>query len=90
MQLELRKRLIDEGYQVGQLGTEPNALLFGLDCVYPVGYNRMVCLDEEEQIRYLNYKMNEIADGNDLIIVGHNREVCHMNIKTHHIIHMNR
>ena len=30
----------------------------------------MVCLDEEEQIRYLNYKMNEIADGNDLIIVG--------------------
>ena len=72
LQLELRKRLIDEGYQVGQLGTEPNALLFGLDCVYPVGYNRMVCLDEEEQIRYLNYKMNE------------------MNIKTHHIIHMNR
>ena len=70
LQLELRKRLIDEGYQVGQLGTEPNALLFGLDCVYPVGYNRMVCLDEEEQIRYLNYKMNEIADGNDLIIVG--------------------
>ena len=70
LQLELRKRLIDEGYQVGQLGTEPNALLFGLDCVYPVGYNRMVCLDEEEKIRYLNYKMNEIADGNDLIIVG--------------------
>ena len=70
LQLELRKRLIDEGYQVGQLGTEPNALLFGLDCVYPVGYNRMVCLDEEEQIRYLNYKMDEIADGNDLIIVG--------------------
>ena len=70
LQLELRKRLIDEGYQVGQLGTEPNALLFGLDCVYPVGYTRMVCLDEEEQIRYLNYKMNEIADGNDLIIVG--------------------
>lgn len=70
LQLELRKRLIDEGYQVGQLGTEPNALLFGVDCVYPVGYNRMVCLDEEEQIRYLNYKMNEIADGNDLIIVG--------------------
>ena len=70
LQLELRKRLIDEGYQVGQLGTEPNAVLFGLDCVYPVGYNRMVCLDEEEQIRYLNYKMNEIADGNDLIIVG--------------------
>ena len=70
LQLELRKRLIDEGSQVGQLGTEPNALLFGLDCVYPVGYNRMVCLDEEEQIRYLNYKMNEIADGNDLIIVG--------------------
>lgn len=70
LQLELRKRLMDEGYQVGQLGTEPNALLFGFDCIYPMGYNRTVYLNGEDEIRYLNYKMNEISKENEIIIVG--------------------
>ena len=69
LQLELRKRLLKEGYRVGQIGTEPNALLLGLDHVFPMGYNSAVHLSEAESILYLNSLMNDLSD-KDLIIVG--------------------
>lgn len=71
LQLELRKRFIQEGYKVGQIGTEPNALLFGMDHVFPMGYNSAVHLSEEDSILYLNTLVNDLCDReNDLIIVG--------------------
>lgn len=71
LQLELRKRFMKEGYKVGQIGTEPNALLFGMDHVFPMGYNSAVRLSEEDSIIYLNTLVNELCEsGNDLIIVG--------------------
>ena len=71
LQLELRKRFMQEGYKVGQIGTEPNALLFGMDHVFPMGYNSAVRLSEEDTILYLNTRINELCEnGNDLIIVG--------------------
>lgn len=71
LQLELRKRLMQEGYKVGQIGTEPNALLFGMDYVFPIGYNSAVDLSEEESIIYLNALIYELCEKeNDLIIVG--------------------
>ena len=69
LQLELRKRLMKEGYRVGQLGTEPNALLFGMNHIFPMGYNGAVHLSEGGSVLYLNALMNDMCD-NDLILVG--------------------
>lgn len=45
LQLYIRKRLIELGYSVGQLGTEPSAPLFGFDEVFHCGYNGQIDLD---------------------------------------------
>lgn len=71
LQLELRKRLMQEGYKVGQIGTEPNALLFGMDYVFPMGYNGAVNLSGEESILYLNTLVYQLCESQrDLIIAG--------------------
>jgi uncharacterized NAD-dependent epimerase/dehydratase family protein len=71
IQLELRKMFMEAGYSVGQLGTEPSALLFGMDEVYHFGYgveNSFTC---EENIFYINYLINKISQKNpDIIITG--------------------
>lgn len=70
-QLMLRKKLQDRGYMVGQLGTEPSALLFGMDEVYPMGYNSSVFLNGIDSIIYLNNLMERISNKrNDIILVG--------------------
>ena len=71
VQLILRKLLIKEGYSIGQIGTEPTSLLYGMDEVFPMGYNSTVYIKEFDVIRYLNYIINEMCGkNNDLIIVG--------------------
>lgn len=61
LQLELRKRFLDNGYVVGQIGTEPQAQLFGMDYAFPMGYNSSVYLDNHEMIQYLNNSINELC-----------------------------
>lgn len=71
LQLEMRKHFKKMGYKVGQLGTEPSSLLFGMDCVYPMGYNNSVYLHDYDAVRYLNNAMQRIAEkGVDIIITG--------------------
>lgn len=56
LQLILRKRLLAKGYSIGQMGSEPTSLLFGMDTVYPVGYNADLSIS-----RWDNYLLvNEI------------------------------
>ena len=69
LQLELRKRFCEMGYKVGQIGTEPNSLLFGMDYIFPMGYNGTVHLTGEESIQYLNSCLNNLED-RDIILVG--------------------
>lgn len=70
-QLMLRKLLQEKGYKVGQLGTEPSSLLFGMDEVYPIGYNTAVDIKDMDSIIYLNNIMEAISNkDNDIIIVG--------------------
>ncbi|MBE5965651.1 MAG: DUF1611 domain-containing protein, partial [Lachnospiraceae bacterium] len=71
LQLMLRKRFVQMGYNIGQIGTEPSALLFGMDYVFPMGYNSTVSIHEYDTITYLNNAIHnmEIA-GKDIIIVG--------------------
>lgn len=61
LQLGIRKKLLELGYSVGQIGTEPSSLLYGMDYVYPMGYNKATNLKEEEVIFYLNQKINELC-----------------------------
>lgn len=71
LQLKLREILLESGYNVGQVGTEPSSILFGMDYCYPMGYNSSVYIKEYDQIRYLNYIMNDLCEKNkDIILVG--------------------
>lgn len=71
LQLKIREILVKEGYNVGQIGTEPSSLLFGMDYCFPMGYNSSVYIKENDKIRYLNYIMNELCiKDKDIILVG--------------------
>jgi len=71
LQLELRKRFMELGYKVGQIGTEPTAPLFGMDEVFPCGYNGTVKLNPEQTFVYVNQMLHNITEKNpDIIIAG--------------------
>lgn len=71
LQLKMRELLTQKGYHVGQIGTEPSALLYGMDYVFPMGYNSSVYIKEHDTVRYLNHIMNDLCEkGKDIIIVG--------------------
>ncbi|MDR2418760.1 MAG: S8 family serine peptidase [Treponema sp.] len=71
LQLELRKRFLRDGYAVGQLGTEPESLLFGMDRVYPSGYHGNIPFNPYTCIQYLNYCMADMDRKNyDMLLVG--------------------
>lgn len=71
LQLVLREKLLKLGYNIGQIGTEPSALLYGMDYVFPMGYNSSVYVKEFDAVRYLNKIMNDLCiQEKDIIIVG--------------------
>ncbi len=71
LQLKLRELFISRGYKVGQIGTEPSALLYGMDYVFPMGYNSSVHIREYDTIRYINYIVNDLCmREKDIIIAG--------------------
>lgn len=71
LQLTLRSIFMEMGYSVGQLGTEPSALLYGMDEVYPIGYGSTVKVNGSKAVAAVNYLLGKIQDRNpDIIIVG--------------------
>lgn len=71
LQLELRTHFKKLGYKVGQIGTEPSALLYEMDFVYPMGYNSSVYIQDYEAIRYLNHIVQILCMKDvDIIITG--------------------
>ena len=71
LQLLLRKKFIDCGYNIGQIGTEPSALLFNMDHVYPSGYNSTVKLNNNEIFMVTNQMIWNISNKNvDIILSG--------------------
>lgn len=71
LQLKLRELLLERGYSIGQIGTEPSALLYGMDYVFPMGYNSSVYIQGFDVIRYTNYIINILCQKNiDLILIG--------------------
>ena len=72
LQLALRRRLIQKGYKVGQIGTEHHSELFGMDAAFPMGYASPLKLPFQHYIPYLDYKMREICQRTqpDIILTG--------------------
>ncbi|MBI2504162.1 MAG: S8 family serine peptidase [Candidatus Latescibacteria bacterium] len=72
VQLILRRKLLERGYQVGQLGTEPHAELFGMDLVFPSGYDSPLVLRLQDYAPYLDARLRELCQLKqpDLIVVG--------------------
>lgn len=72
LQLALRARLQQAGYQVGQIGTEHHARLFGMDAAFPMGYASPLKLPFQHYAPYLDYKMREICQHRrpDIILTG--------------------
>ena len=61
LQLELRKRFLNDGYNLGQLGTEPTALLFGMDACYHFGYNSSSKYNYYERISHINSLIHDMS-----------------------------
>ncbi len=71
VQLELRRRFLSDGYQVFQISSEPTGYLFGMDYVYPIGYESTVYLSEQDAVLTLNDQLGRADNSNvDLILVG--------------------
>lgn len=71
LQIRLRNELIKYGYNVGQLGTEPTSILFGMDEVYNMGFNSTVHVSGGMAITYVNELIHQIElKSPDIIIAG--------------------
>lgn len=71
LQLELRKKFLEDGYHVGQLGSEPTSVLFGLDEEYPMGYNSGIGMDPSSNIQNINFLIHNIQrKKTDIMLVG--------------------
>lgn len=71
LQLMLRKLFLKNGYNIGQLGTEPTALLFGMNKVYAFGYGSSVDVYEDKAVEVINAMLHEIElEQPDIILVG--------------------
>lgn len=76
LQLEIRKLLKKHGINVGQLGTEPNSLLFGMDQSVPFGYLG-VHYSNNEIIELINHEVYKIEKENhDIIVIGSQSGFC--------------
>lgn len=71
LQLKLREILKENGYSVGQFGTEPSSVLFGFDYEYPMGFNAADSLNSQQRVALVNHILSEIDDKKpDIIITG--------------------
>lgn len=71
LQLILRKKFIENGYSVGQLGTEPTSLLFGMDEIYHFGFNNSIAMSSLQVVSLLNQQLHCIGMKKpDIIITG--------------------
>lgn len=70
LQLLLRYEMLNRGYKLFQVGTEPSSLLYGMDLVFPCGYNSTVSIKRDDVVYYLNKNIYEASRNVDLIIVG--------------------
>ena len=70
LQLEIRKVLQQKGIKIGQIGTEPNSILFGMNQAIPLGYLG-INYPDSEMIELINNEVHKVEkQGCDLIVLG--------------------
>ena len=79
LQLILRSLFLKAGYSVGAIGTEPHALLFGMDYVFPMGYASAIYIDDWQTITLLNKVIFQLDD-RDIIITSSQANTIPMNM----------
>lgn len=57
LQLQIRKKFLEEGYNIAQISTEPTGYLFGMDFSYPNGYNSSVFVNTYDTVNIINEKL---------------------------------
>lgn len=71
LQLKLREKFLNNGYDIGEIGTEPTALLFGMNYAVPMGYNSTVTLHGNDLIMYINKIINDLCvQEKEIIMIG--------------------
>lgn len=72
VQLALRRKLIENGYKVAQVGTEHHSELFGMDLAFPMGNASPLKLPLQVYVPYLDLKMREMCRKKrpEIILVG--------------------
>ena len=70
LQLLLRKKFLEEGYEVGQISSEPSGGLFGMDYCFPFGYSVKTDIVRKKMVEYINLLMHNMDSDKELIIVG--------------------
>lgn len=71
LQLQLREYFMRDSYSVGQIGTEPSSLLFGMDKVFAYGYASHIQLERISVVEKMNELLHEVDKlGRDIILVG--------------------
>ncbi len=72
VQLALRRKFLEMGYRVAQIGTEHHAELFGMDLAFPMGYASPLELPLQVYVPYLDHKMKEICQKKEpeIMLVG--------------------
>lgn len=80
LQLILKRKLSRLGYKIGQIGTEPSSLLFGMDGVFPCGYNSTVNLNLYNTLAKMNQMIYYISQKDvDIILTGSQNAVVTYN-----------
>ena len=83
LQLNLRKEFLKNYYKLGQIGSEPQSLLFDFDTCVPYGFNCTNTLNGEDLILYLNHSQHYLESKKkvDIIIVGGQSNVINHQFK---------
>lgn len=69
VQLCLRRRFLREGYDLGQVSTEPSGHLFGMDICFSNGYGNKYCCNSEVELTYMNKELFGLRE-KEIIILG--------------------
>ncbi len=69
IQLNLRRRFLKAGYNLGQVGTEPSAHLFGMDIAFSNGYGNQYFETDDKEILYINESIFQLGN-KDIILLG--------------------
>ena len=72
VQMELRKRFLENGFRVGQISSEPSGYLYGCDAVFPFGYNTNIDTNSNDSVAIINKMVWEASnhENKDVIIIG--------------------